>query len=90
MGRGAAWIAWWSVVAVAILTFTVWIYNNTGRSLFAAIVFHATFNVCFALFPNWGSHWDPAVSGAITAVAAATVAFLWGPKTLASYRYGSP
>ena len=70
-------------------TLTVWIYNNTGRSLFAAIVFHATFNVSFAAFPNYGSHWEPAVAGAITASAAALVTFLWGPKTLSRFRYGS-
>lgn len=56
---------------------TVWLYNNTGRSLFAVIVFHATFNVSFAVFPNYGSHWNPAVAGAITAIAALIVTFLW-------------
>jgi len=87
MGRTPTWIAWWTVGTVALRTLTVWLYNNTGRSLFAAIVFHAMSNVSFALFPNYGSHWDPAVAGAITAIAAVIVTFLWGPKTLARYRY---
>ena len=89
MGRAPAWITWWVLGSVAVRVLTVWIYNNAGKSLFAAIVFHATFNVSFALFPNEGSHWDPAVAGAIAAIAAAAVAFLWGPKTLARFRYGS-
>ena len=87
MGRPPAWIAWWALGSVALRILTVWLYNNTGRSLFAAILFHATFNVSFAVFPNYGSHWDPAVAGAITALAAVAVTFLWGPKTLARYRY---
>jgi uncharacterized protein len=89
MGRAPAWIAWWTLGTVALRTLTVWLYNNTGRSLFAAIVFHATFNVSFAVFPNYGSYWDPAVAGAITAIAALIVTFLWGPKTLARYRYAA-
>lgn len=90
MGRAPAWIAWWALGAVAVRVLTVWLYNNAGRSLFAATVFHATFNVSFALFPNGGSHWDPAVAGGIAAIAAASVSFLWGPRTLARFRYGSP
>ena len=90
MGRTPAWVAWWTLGAVALRTLTVWLYNNTGRSLFAAIVFHATFNVDFAVFPNQGSHWDPAVAGVITAFAAAIVTLLWGPKTLARYMYARP
>jgi len=87
MGRTPAWIAWWALGSVSIRILTVWLYNNTGRSLFAAIVFHAMFNVSFALFPNFGSYWDPTVGGVITAIAAVIVTFLWGPRTLARYRY---
>ena len=90
MGRTSTWIALWILGAVALRTLTVWLYNNTGRSLFAVVVFHATFNVGFAVFPNQGSHWDPAVAGAITTIAAAIVTFLWGPKTLARYRHAGP
>jgi membrane protease YdiL (CAAX protease family) len=89
MGRTPTWIAWWALGAVALRILTVRLYNNTGRSLFAAIVFHATFNVCFAAFPNYGSHWDPAVAGAIIAITAALATFLWGPKTLSRFSYGS-
>jgi membrane protease YdiL (CAAX protease family) len=87
MGRTPTWIAWWSLGSISIRILTVWLYNNTGRSLFAAIVFHAMFNVSFAVFPNYGSHWDPAVAGVITAIAAVIVTFLWGSSTLARYRY---
>ena len=88
MGRTLIWIAWWALGSISVRILTVWLYNNTGRSLFAAIVFHAMNNLSFALFPNYGSHWDPAVAGVITATVAVIVTFLWGPKTLAQYRYG--
>lgn len=88
MGRTPLWIAWWSLGSISIRILTVWLYNNTGRSLFAGIVFHAMNNLSFALFPNYGSHWDPAVAGVITAIVAVIVAFLWGSRTLARYRYG--
>jgi membrane protease YdiL (CAAX protease family) len=87
MGRTPTWIAWWALGSISIRILTVWLYNNTGKSLFAAIVFHAMFNVSFAVFPNYGSHWNPAVAGAITAIVAVIVAFLWGSRTLARYRY---
>jgi uncharacterized protein len=88
MGRTPIWIAWWSLGSISIRILTVWLYNNTGRSLFAGIVFHGMNNLSFALFPNYGSHWDPAVAGVITAIVAVIVAFLWGSRTLARYRYG--
>jgi uncharacterized protein len=88
MGRTPIWMAWWSLSAVSIRLLTVWLYNNTGKSLFAAIVFHSMNNLSFALFPNYGSHWDPAVAGVITAIVAVIVTFLWGSRTLARYRYG--
>jgi uncharacterized protein len=64
----------------------IWLYNNTGKSLFAAVLFHALSNVSVALFPNAGSHYDPAVTGVLTVVVASTEAFLWGARTLARFR----
>jgi hypothetical protein len=44
-------------------------------------------NTSSFLFPNLGSHYDPVIAGIITAASAAIVIFLWGPATLARYRY---
>jgi membrane protease YdiL (CAAX protease family) len=88
MGRTLIWIAWWALGSISIRILTVWLYNSTGRSLFAAIVFHAMNNLSIAMFPNYGSHWNPAVAEVITAVAAVIVTFIWGPKTLNRYRHG--
>ena len=86
--HGLGWIAWQrGVYDVALRVLIVWLYNNTGGSVLAAILFHATDNVSVSLFPNAGSHYDPAVTGTITAITAAIVVLLWGRKTLARYRY---
>ena len=86
--HGPAWIAWQhGVYAVALRILIVWLYNNTAKSVFAAVIVHDTDNVSWSLFPNFGSHYDSAVTGAIAAVAATIVTFLWSAKTLARYRY---
>jgi hypothetical protein len=38
------------------------------------------------LFPNQGSHYDPRITGLITAFAAVIVTVVWGPRTLARNR----
>lgn len=81
------WIAWQRLYTVLLRILIVWLFYNTGKSVFAAIVFHATDNVCFVLFPNYGSHYDPFFTCLITAFTAAIVILVWGPETLARYRY---
>lgn len=88
MGRAPAWIAWWALWSVPLRIFILWLYNNTGRSLFAAIVFHAMVNLSLPIFPI---DYDQAItqftSGTITVIAAVIVTYLWGSRTLARYRY---
>ena len=84
--RSPAWIAGWALSTVAQRILIVWIYNNAGKSVFAAILFHAMSNLGWQMFPNRGSHYDPGITGLILAVAAAVVTALWGPRTLARYR----
>ena len=85
--RAPTWIAWQCLGMVPFRILIVWIYNNTGRSVFATIVFQATANVSQFSFPNHGSHYDPRLAGLILAFTAAMVVFLWGPQTLARYRF---
>ena len=80
MHRPPIWIAWWCVYAVAFRILVVWIFNNTGRSVFAVAVFHATLNLSFLLFPVNGSHFDIRLAGLVMAGAAAVVIVFWGPR----------
>lgn len=81
--RSPTWIAWWCLYAGASRVLIVWLYNNTGKSVFAVALFHATLNLSYMLFPIDGSHFDMRLGGLLTAFAAAMVAVVWGPETLA-------
>ena len=81
-GRPPAWIAWWCLYALTFRIFTVWLYNNTGKSVFTAALFHATVNFSYMLFPVDGSHFDMRIAGLLMACIAVVVVMVWGPKTL--------
>ena len=87
MHRSPAWIAWWCLWAVAARIFIVWIYNNTGKSVFAVALFHTMLNLSYMLFPVNGSHFDLGVAGPVMAFTAAIVISVWGPSTLARWRH---
>ena len=80
----------WCLFTVATRVVLTWLYNNTGKSVFAAALYHDIANVSWQLFPNRGSHWDPLITGVILAVAAAIVTIVWGPRTLAGYPRARP
>jgi membrane protease YdiL (CAAX protease family) len=84
------YIAWQGLCDVPGRVLGVWLYNNTGKSLFAVILFHDMYNVGYVLFPNHGSYYNPAIALPITVVLAVIVTFLWGSQTLARYRYARP
>jgi uncharacterized protein len=84
--RSLAWIAWWCLYTVAARVLIVWLYNTTGKSVFAATLFHTMLNISWQLFPNNGSHFDPRITGLILAVVAGIVTVIWRPQTLARYR----
>lgn len=83
----ADWILWHRLGTVALRILIAWIYNNTGRSVFAVILFHAMINLGWALFPNYGSHYDPFVTFMITLPAVVIVILGWEPKTLTRFRH---
>jgi membrane protease YdiL (CAAX protease family) len=80
--RPLNWIAWWSLGTVASRVIIVWLYNNTGKSVFVAVLFHAMTNVTYFLFPIDGSFYDPRVTGVIMAALALVVVIGWGPQTM--------
>ena len=90
-GHNLTWIAWGTLGTVAVRVLIVWIYNNTGKSLFACILFHTMLNVGRPLFPKDETHNPlvdyPEIHYSIIAIISVIVVFLWGSKTLARYRY---
>lgn len=86
-GHDAAWVFWHCLVTMLLRVVTVWIFVNGGRSVFLAALFHAMCNVAYFLFPNYGSHYDPAYALAVMAPVVVLIVFLWGPATLARFRF---
>jgi len=66
--RSVAWIAWWCLGTIAFRMIMTWLYVHAGKSVFAATLFHAMINLCWQLFPNNGSFYDPQVFGLLTLV----------------------
>jgi len=83
------WIAGQRLFTVALRVLIVWAYNNTGETVLVAVLFHTMDNVSvFSLFPdNGGGHYVPAVTAALTALTAVILTILWGPRTLARFRF---
>lgn len=90
-GHDLIWIAWATLGTVSVRILIVWLYNNTGKSLFVCILFHTIANIGRILFPKDQSHNPlvdyPDVHYSIIAIAAVIVIFLWGSKTLVRYKY---
>jgi membrane protease YdiL (CAAX protease family) len=80
--RTPGWIVWWSLGTLTSRVLITWLYNNTGRSVFVAALFHAMVNVTYFLFPIDGSFYDPRVTGLIMAVVVVIIVIVWGPRTL--------
>jgi len=66
-----------------------WIFNNTGKSVFAAILFHAADNTALIILPEISAitPWGIVVHCGLILVATVVVTLLWGPRTLAQYRF---
>jgi membrane protease YdiL (CAAX protease family) len=84
--QAADWILWHRLGTIANRILMVWFYNNTGRSVFAVVLFHAMTNIGWALFPNYGSHYNPFITGMITLLVTGIVVLGWDSKTLARPR----
>ena len=84
--RSLAWIAWWYLYTVSLRVITVWIYNNTGKSIFAVAIVHSTINLGWQLFPINGSYFDPRITGLILAVVVVIITIIWGPQRLTRFK----
>lgn len=86
-GQTADWIFWHRLGTVLLRILMVWIYNNTDKSVYSAILFHVSNNLAWAFFPNYGSHYDPFVVGTLVCLAALIVVLGWEGKTLTRSRF---
>lgn len=86
------WIFWHAIYTIAGRVLFVWIYNNAGNSLFSMALCHWTFGLFWSFWPTDNLHravsfYDPRISAMTALSYVAIVTLLWGPKTLAKYRF---
>ncbi len=86
-GQTPIWIFWQCITTVFLRIIMVWIFNNTGKSVFGMVLFHTMINLSPFLIPNNGVHYDPFVFSILLMGIVAIIVFLWDSKTLARYRY---
>lgn len=90
------WIFWHVLYIIAGRVLFVWVYNNAGKSLFSMALLHSTFGVFWILWPQTANLqavtpvYDPRIAALITVLYVAAVTLLWGPKTLAEFRFARP
>lgn len=63
---GLMWIAGQMLNIVVIRVLTVWIYKETGRSVFSAVMLHVVYNLCSMTLPYYASPLGPLVSTLVT------------------------
>ncbi len=81
-----SWIAWQFIETVALRVIIVWIFNNSGHSVFMASLVHDTYNTSTFLFPNYGSNYNPEITAIFFIATALIAVLLWGSKTLAQFK----
>jgi len=90
-GHNVVWIASGTLGTIAVRVLIVWIFNNTGKSLFACILFHTLLNFGRILYPKDEIHNPlvdyPYIHYVVIAVVAVVVILLWDSKTLAKLRF---
>jgi len=71
-----------AVTLISLRFLIVWLFNNTGKSVFATILFHAIYNVTIGVLPG-----NQLVASLFLLVTAIVVIFLWGPETMVQFRW---
>jgi len=89
----AQWIFWQAVYIVAARVLFVWIYNNSGESLFSMALCHWTFGLFWSLWHQDNLQlavpfYRPHIAAAAAIGYVMLVVYLWGPATLARFRFG--
>ena len=67
---------------VAIRFLMVWLFDNTGKSVFVVILFHAVYNTTIGVLPV-----NLVILSLFLLITAIIVIFLWGPETMARFRF---
>lgn len=86
IGRTTDWIVWHGLSTVALRVVIVWLFVNTGQSVFIASLFHTMINLPWSLIENYGLFYDPFITFVLLLLMVGPIIALWGPSTLARFR----
>jgi len=81
------WIVSQCIGTVFLRIIMVWIFNNTGKSVFGMVLFHTMINISPYLIPNYGAHYDPFIFSVLLLVMVVVIVIFWDSKTMVRYRY---
>lgn len=73
-----------SDILIAILM--TWLYNNTGGSILAALIFHTTISFSWVLFPTLETDLGSLYYLILLILASISITIIWGPKRLVRER----
>lgn len=82
------WMFWHGMYTIAARVLFVWVYNNSGKSLFSMALFHWTYGFFSTLLPPTDNlqkaspYYDPGIAAGIAVGCAVAVTLLWGARTL--------
>ncbi len=80
------WTAGQILVLIAWRFLMVWIYKNTGKSLFAVILFHTTGNVAVTALPILSEPLQPVISGILLIIIVVIILSAWDFQNLTRFR----
>jgi uncharacterized protein len=86
MKQPPLWMVGQLLVLAGLRILQVLIYKNTGKSLFAAILFHAVYNVPTMALPVYGSPLGPVITAVFVLLIVGIVAKLWDHETMTQYK----
>lgn len=67
---------------IVLSIFYTWLHNNTGGTVFIAIIFHAVSNISAAVIPFWTTDLGRWIDFGLLVLTAAVILLLWGSKRL--------
>ena len=85
--QSSEWIFWQFIITVFLRIVMVWIFNNTGKSVFGIVLFHTMINVSVFSLPNYGAYYSPYAATIFLFIAIELIVMLWDKKTLTRFYF---
>ena len=86
-GQTPIWIFWQCLSTVFLRIIMVWLFNNTGKSVFGMVLFHTMINISPFLMPNNDAPYDPFIFCLLLMGVTSIVLFFYDSKTLTKFKY---